>query len=847
VTRVALRSVRSHLGRFTLSILAVLLGVAFVAGTFSLRAMMSSTFDDIVNTGTTGDTYVRGGEVVESGDSAMGFSTHAQIPLELEDQIRKVDGVAGVVPDLEGSIVLVGADGTAVMSSGPPSFGMGLHPDMEGITITDGREPVGPDEIVLESAALERSGLAIGDTTKVVLAGEIREVEVVGEVGFDAAMAGAIMVGLDWETAKAAYAPEGTTQLFSVYAEDGVSQTEVMRAVEAGLEGVAGTDGIEVLTGDQMRDETRESWDSMVGFMSTFLLIFAGLALFIGTFIISNTFAMAVRQRQREFAMLRAVGASPTQVFASVLGQAAVIGVVGSALGIGAGLGLVTIIREVFAGMGMDLSGSIPLDASIVAISVVTGTLVSLVASILPARRAALTAPVEAMRDDVARHDRASTWRTALGSVLLVGGLVAVFGATTETFGDGELALGYGAVAIVLAALMLAPTIVPAVLSVLAAPAVRVIRPLGGLARGNLTRNPRRTASTASALMIGMALVAAAATLAASMQESVKGIVASESRADLVAQSATWDVPAEFVADAEQVDGVERVIPLRYSYQVTVDGETTEVLGAAGDLFDQAMTVPVEDGSATALTDGQAAVQVSAAEDNDWAVGDTLTVAGALGEREVVIGELIDSRALGVPVILPDGVFDEVVPGSGAMIDTVFVMASPGVDPVQLHEDLAAAAKPYVVVSVMNAEEYTASIADQVDQMLVILYALLGLSIVIAVLGIVNTLALSISERTREIGLLRAVGLGRLQMASVVTIESVLTAVFGTVLGIGIGAGLAAGLPSVFADEGFTSLVVPWGALAVLLGLAVVVGAVAAVWPASRATRMDVLEAISYE
>ncbi|KGM17389.1 hypothetical protein N867_03890, partial [Actinotalea fermentans ATCC 43279 = JCM 9966 = DSM 3133] len=424
MTRVALRGIRSHLGRFLLSILAVLLGVAFVAGTFSLREMMSNTFEDIVASGTDADTYVKGLEGAGgAADDPMAASSQERFPLDVVDAVAAADGVDRAVPDVSGPIVLIGAEGTAVLSSGPPSFGMAVYPDDSALQIVQGRAPAGPDEIVLESSALERSGLAVGDETSVVLADGIRSVEVVGEVGFAAPMAGAIMVGLDEATAVAAYAPDGATSLISVYGEDGVSQSALADSVSAAVAGTAADGAAEVLTGDQMRDDAAEQWTSALGFVSTFLLVFAGIALFVGTFIISNTFAMVVRQRQREFAMLRAVGASPSQVFASVLGQAAVIGILGSVLGVGAGLGLVQVLRQVFAGMGMELSGQVPLDTFTVVVSVVVGTVVSLVAAVLPARRAALTAPVEAMRDDLPTHDRASRIRTGIGAVLLAGGL----------------------------------------------------------------------------------------------------------------------------------------------------------------------------------------------------------------------------------------------------------------------------------------------------------------------------------------------------------------------------------------------------------------------------------------
>ncbi len=846
MTRVALRGIRSHLGRFLLSILAVLLGVAFVAGTYSLRAMMANTFNDIVEAGTNGDAYVRG---VETGTSSgdMAAPIRAALPIALEDDIRAVDGVESVVPDVEGNIVLVGKDGTAVMSSGPPSFGMGLHPDEHGVSVVEGRMPHGPNEIVLETSALERSGLAVGDPTTVVIAGEIRQVTVVGQVGFEASMAGAIMVGLDMESAIQAYAPDGTTTQFTVYATDGVGQTEAMHRVESALQDTASASQAEVITGDQAKDDNRESWESALGFISTFLLVFAAIALFVGTFIISNTFQMVVRQRQREFAMLRAVGASPSQVFASVLGQAAAVGVIGSVLGVGAGLGLVTVLRQVFDGMGMEMSGDVPLDGFTIAVSLITGTVVSLVAALVPARRAALTAPVEAMRDDVATNDKKSRWRTAFGSLFLVSGIAAVATAAVQVPDNAGSLLGLGAVLILVAVLMLAPVMVPTALGILAAPIVRLGKPLGGLARGNVVRHPKRTASTAGALMIGMALVGAASVLAASAQASVRDVVDNQSKVDLLLQSATWDVPGELVNDVAGVDGVERVDALRVSQTTKVDGDPVAVIGVPAGFFQEALEVPEESGHTSDLAPGRAVVQLKSAEAKGWHLGDTITVSGEAGEVPVTIAGIIDSGVMGMPVVLEESDFTTAVRTQDGVIDTVFIKAAAGADLTAVRAGITDLAKPYVVVSVMDGEEFGDAMADQVNQMLVILYALLGLSIVIAVLGIVNTLALSISERTREIGLLRAVGLGRLQLATTVTIESVLTAVFGTVLGIGVGAGLAAVMPTVFADEGLSRLVIPWGPLGTLLGLAVVVGAVAAVWPAVRAARMDVLEAIAYE
>ena len=846
MTRVALRGIRAHLGRFLLSILAVTLGVALVAGTYALRAMMDRTFTAIVESSVVSDVYLVGAERGDDVQMTEWDGGRTRFPMTVLENISQIDGVAAAMPDLSGPIVLVGADGTAVGggSQGPPSFGMAWFPEETAVWVERGHAPHGPDQIGIETTALERSGLELGDITTIVVAGEIREVEVVSEIGFASAVAGAVMVSLDVDSAIAAYAPDGTIAQASLYAAGGLSESALASRVEAALPGISDTAGIDVLTGEQMRENSREMWSTALGFISTFLLVFAGIALFVGAFIISNTFAMAVRQRQREFAMLRAVGASPLQVFGSVLAQAAVVGLLGAGVGIGAGVGLVALLRRVFAGMGMELSGEIPIDRATITVSLVVGIVVSLSAAVFPARKAALTAPVEAMRDEVPHHDRASRLRTILG-VTLLGSGIALLG--VATWREEGLYLGIGAAATVLSVLLLAPTVVPTVLGALALPVARAIRPLGGLARGNVTRNPRRTASTAGALMIGMALVGSASVIAASAEASMRDFVGNQSNTDLVIQSATWDVPARLVADIGQVDGVAVVDPLRVAGTVQVGDEFVGVASAPDRFFETSVEVPLVAGSPDALAAGQAVIQEEASEYHGWQLGDVLTVSGRAGTERVTVGAVIDSAMLGVGIMLPESVYDSVIDAAGSRIDTVFLKFDPGADPVAVTAEITDLASPYVVVSVMDSEEFMDSLAGQLDQILVILYALLGLSIVIAILGIVNTLALSISERTREIGLLRAVGLGRLQLASVVTIESVLTAVFGTVLGIGVGVGIAALMPSVFAEQGFTTLAIPWAPLGTLLGLAVVVGAAAAVWPAIRAARMDVLDAIAYE
>ena len=855
--RLALRAIRAHLVRFLMSLLAVALGISFVAGTFSLNGMLSSTFSGIVESTMVGDAYVRGSEAsIRTADVGTEVGEQRnRIPLALADELSDVEGVQAALPDVSGPMVLVGADGTAVQSTQAPSFAVMYSPDDRTSKIVDGRAPEGIGEVALEMATLASSGLKLGDTTNVVVAGEVREVEVVGEIDPGGPMAGATITYVDRATATADFAPDGQVAMIAVYGKDGASEQEIVDGVRAALAG-SGVD-VEVVSGDDSRAEAREDVEGQLGFISTFLLVFAGISLFVGAFIIANTFSMSVRQRMREFALLRAVGASPSQVLTSILVQAAVVGVIGSLIGVAGGVGLVSLLRVAFESMGMSLVGDIPLDVATVVISVVVGTLVSVGAAFLPARRAAMIPPVEAMRDDVASAERSLKTRAIIGVV--VGGLGAagvVAAALKPELESGEMVLGFGAAAVVIGMLLLAPVIARGALGFLAAPFVALVRPVGRLARGNVVRNPRRTANTAGALMIGMALVGAATVIAATTQASLGTVVRKEAVADFItAAASSGSIPEQAVEDMRALPEVDTADALYYGVFLADRAGTTpaadQLLSTTGIdplAFGRSLDIEEVEGDLTqVLADGRIALQQSVAEDKGWKVGDELTFLGSGGQRDVTVGAIFTSNALGVASAMSLDMYDQMIVPSERHVANVFISTADGVGLEEAREALTEALAPYVVISLLDKEQFVAGIADQVNQVLVILYALLGLSIVIAVLGIVNTLALSVIERTREIGLLRAVGLGRLQLSGTVTIESVLTALFGTVVGLVVGVGLATAMQRVFTDDGLTILSVPWGSLGSMLVLALVVGVLAALWPALRAARMPVLEAVSYE
>ncbi|GAB2450440.1 ABC transporter permease [Xylanimonas ulmi] len=868
--RVALRGVREHLVRFSLSVLAVTLGVAFVVGTFAFRGMLSSTFDAIITTSVNADVYVHGADEVTADlthpgtgpTSTAGFGPQRNpVPATLADDVASVDGVQRAVPDFSGPVVLVGADGTAVVTSGPPSLGFAIDPEYPTAHLTEGAWPA-DGQIVLETGAVEASGLRTGDVTTVVLGDAPREVTVSGTFAIDASAAGAVLVGFDTATAQAAFAPDGLVAQISVYADPGVKESALAARVAAALPASADAQAV---TGAQVRAQARESIQEVLGFLQTFLLIFAAIALVVGAFIIANAFAMAVRERQRENALLRAIGASPAQVFATVLAQALAVGLVGAALGVGGGVLLVHAIRAVLARFGMALGGDVPLSGGQVALAVALGTVLCLVAAALPARRAALVPPVQAMREDVA-PERGTGRRALVGAALAVVGagtlaLASRLGSALDAAVTGwawldganpRVVLGVGAGLLLLGVLVGSPAMARWVLRALGAPAAFALKPLGGLARGNVTRNPRRTAATAGALLIGMALVACTGVIAASTEASVATVVHTELRAPLLVDSATLQLPTGAVDAVRAVPGVGRLDVVRLGSTGAAvgdgDAQAVELAGVSDAFFRSALRVePLQGDPSAALADGEAAVARRTARTLGLQVGDQVRLGLGAGTTAVRVGAVFDSQVVAVGVVVRDDVFDGVIPAAQARVRAAYVTPADGTDVPTLRTDLREAVTPFLVLTVRDRDETASAVADQVDQAIAILYALLALSIVIALLGIVNTLALSVIERTREIGLLRAVGLGRLQLAGVIALESVLIAVYGTVLGVATGIAVSAALPGVLADEGLSRLAVPWGQVLAVLGVAVVIGLVASVGPALRAARLPVLEAVTVE
>ena len=863
MNRVAWRSVRAHAKQFFLTTFAVMLGVAFLSGTLALRASMSETFSKLTSSTITSDLYVQGPKIATDDGKGGGSSSSSlqtqPIDGSLAEQIKRVDGVEAANPGAQMTGVLVGANDTPVSSMGAPTLFLPLYDEEPGLTWAQGHRPQGEGEIALESGALKNSGLKVGDKTHIVIQGQPTEVTVVGEFHFESSMASATVIGMDPDWLLPIAAPDGRVSGISIDLADGASvdtvKSEITKVVP---------DGTQVKTRAELIKEQNKTIESQLGFIQTFLMVFVVVAMFVGSFIIMNSFAMSVRQRVKEFALLRAVGASPGSVFGIVFLQAVVIGVVGSALGVAAGAGLLAGLAKLLDAMGMPLLEGTGLTGPIIAISLTVGLAVTIVGALLPAREAALTHPVEAMRGVSGSREKSLVLRTILGGLLLAAGAAAIAAAWVNAdLTQRGLIMGLGAGGTVLGLLIVSPTLARPVVAVLGLP-FRLLRPAGRLAVRNIVHNPRRTANTSGALMVGMALVCAGATLAASFSTSTADEVDKSLKADFLVQPATMSslnarLSNGKVKEIAAIDGVKETSSYSiYTDAVTTPDDKQDPTAAAFVIdpatFARAYDVKLSSGSMEDLD----ATHVAVKKDAGLKVGDKVTITGPNGAVEATVGAVINPRGFNANYFYSPELAASV--GSwgspGASTDPAHVLDSPmgmfltlddGASLDTVRGEVRSIVADTYQYAVRDASEISSQIGQQVNQMLAILYGLLGLSIVIAILGIVNTLVLSVSERTREIGLMRAVGLGKTQLAGEIITESVLTALYGTVLGGATGVVLAAALKKILEDQGLTSLSIPWGQMVGMLVLSVVVGVIAALWPALRASRLPVLDAIATE
>jgi len=837
-----LRSLRLRVGRTLRTSLAVVIGVALVAGTLVFTDTINRTFDEL------GEANYRGVAVAVTPTTppgtpdAEGPDDERMLPRTLLRAVADAPHVRAAQGQIEGKAVVFERDGrTRIGGQGPPALLVSSLPDGFGASsYVEGRAPRAADEVAFDASTADKAGARIGDRVWVQGEGPRRAMRLVGiiRLGDGNLSVGGVTFTVATPATAAALAgrtPDAYYAQILALGEPGVDDEAVARSVRDAV-----GDAATVRTGDaQGRQQAKEIKDA-ISFLPTILLVFAGIATFVGSFLIFNTFSITMAQRQREFALLRALGADRRQVRRMVLGEALAVGLVGSLLGLVGGLLVAPAIRALMESFGIDMpSTDTVLAGRTVLVAFLVGVAVTLLSSWAPARRATRVLPVEALREAAAPPARGAVRRGPVlaGVVLAALGAGGVLAAVVA--GASTAVAGLGAGLLVLGAILVTPALVGPLALAVGRPLRRAFGLPGRLAGDNAARQPGRTAVTAGALMIGLALVVFATVFAAGLRETLRGDLERVVAAPVVIQEADGGfngLPRTLVRAVADVPGVRHAGGVTFG-AVGIDGRTTPVTAIDATALDSGLARLVRTDGGRGTGDpgvGRAYLTDGTADDLGRGAGDRIDVIGTNGARRTlrVVG-VVEETASAVTGVVVD---ERTAAGLG-MRSPFFVLAD---------GDRAAIARA-IATDYPSAEALgrTAWIDDQVrqvNQILGLVYALLALSIVVALLGIVNTLNLSIQERVRELGLLRAVGATRRQVRRMIVLEALITALLGAALGAVLGFALAAAVGTTL--DGF-AVSVPVGQVVALVLAAALLGVLAAVRPARRAARVDVLQAIA--
>lgn len=840
--RTALRNVLAHKARLLMTVLAVMLGVAFVSGTLVFTNTLSNAlqnssakgFDQV-------DVAVQARGQADMGDR---IAKTPELTQALLDESAKVPGAASAIGVVTGFTAIADKDGKLV-GDGFQSQGGNFWGDKDArYPLADGTAPHGANEVALDAKTAERAGYKVGDTVRLSVDGPVLTPTVSGIFTTDDGnvAAGGSLALFDTATAQQLFGKPGTYDEIDVKAAAGTSQTALKAALDKALP--KGT--VETTTATQLADDQAEFISSSMSGLKRGLLVFAGIALFVGTFIIANTFTMLVAQRTKELALMRAVGASRRQVTRSVLVEAFVVGAVAAVTGLVAGIGIGAGLKALLGTLGATVpDGPLIVTPGTVGAALAVGILITMLAAWLPGRRAAKIPPVAAMSSvHAAATTKSLVLRNTLGALFSGAGIAVVLAATTMSGSDGQAPMGIGAVLLIIGVFILTPLLSrPLIAS--AAPFMRVFGVSGKLARQNSVRNPRRTAATASALMIGLTLITGMTVMAGSLQKSIDKMASASISADYVVSMANGHRLSPEVAETlAKTPGVTALSPLRNA-DVRIDGTTEYVTGVTGGTIGELTALTVDDGTFK-VGGTQVVVDDSTAKSRDWKAGSTFTVAYEDGKKQqLTVTGVYQSNEMMSGIMLDNALL---VPHQTDASDMqVMVKTSDGATGAT-KDKLEKALGSNPAISIQDKKDISNDIAQMFTLMLNMLYGLLAMAVLVAVLGVINTLAMSVFERSQEIGMLRAIGLDRKGIKRMVRLESLVISLFGGVLGIGLGVffGWAAG-ELVGSTMATYELVLPWARMALFLLLAATVGVLAALWPARRAARLNMLAAIKSE
>jgi putative ABC transport system permease protein len=849
VTAIALRNLGERKLRTVLTSLAIVLGVMMVAGTYVLTDTINRSFDDIFTESNEGiDAVVQTHQAVETDNGQV-----PPFPEKVLDQVRQVSGVgvaAGEIADQQ--VAIIGSDGKPRGGNGAPSFGFSVPPaQFDPLTYVEGGPPKTDDEVVIDKASADDEGFAVGDQIKIAAKEAAKTYTLAGiaTLGDVDSFGGATLTEFTLPEAQRITGKEGELDQIVVAAASGTTPEQLAANIKAELPNT-----LEVRTGEQNVQDQRDDISDFTGFLKTALLIFAGVSLFVAAFLIFNTFSITVAQRTREFAMLRTLGASRRQILSTVIAEAFAIGLAASIVGVAAGIGFASALKGLFQALGIDLpaTGTV-IEPRTIIVGLILGTGLTTLAALIPALRATRIAPVTGLREGaVIATPKQRRRREAAGAVLSALGIGAMLLGLFEVLTPGAAWVGVGAGAVFIGTTLLSARLVTPLASVVGVPLERTRGIAGRIARENTIRNPNRTASTAAALMIGLALVSFVTVFAAGLKGSIDDAIDKTFTGDLILSNEDnfSDIPRKTVAAMSGIDGVAVASPLIYTQDIVQGigkGNLTLIEPATAA---QVLSLDWKEGSQDLLTSmgpDDAVIDEKWGDDHNLGVGDTFSVKTASGKELTyhVTGNFTDNTDFIGDYAASDA--NAAAFGEADGVTNVFLNLEPGADATAVRAQIDDVLdKEFPTVKSENQQELKDSIAESLQGLLGIVYALLAFSIIVSLFGIVNTLALSIHERTRELGLLRAVGTSRRQVRKIVRYEAVITALIGAVLGAVLGVIFAIVISRPLASDGFV-LSIPVVPLLLMLVLAALAGVIAAIGPARRASRMDVLEALAYE
>jgi putative ABC transport system permease protein len=848
--QVALRGLRARALRTVLTAFSVVLGVAMIAGTYVLTDTINKSFSEVFQQANSGTDVV----VVPKQVDAAFDASPPPLQDDLVHRVRRVDGVATAAGGIQDDVSIRNARGDRI--GGNLNFVMAVQPrPLDPFVFVSGRAPRAPDELALSAKAFADGGFTLGDSVTVVGSEGLRRFKLVGSARFgEAATVGGFPAAIvTLASAQALTGQRGEVSTISVAARDGVAPARLRAAVDAALAGSP----VEVRTGTQDAAQQTADLEESFGFVRTALLVFGGIALFVGAFVIYNTFTITVAQRTRELALLRTLGASRRQVLRSVILEAGVIGFVASVVGLLGGLALAPGLRGLLKIIGADLpSTASVIQTRTIVVALAVGVLVTVLSSVVPALRATRIAPVVALREGLTAAPRSGRGRIALAALLcLTGAAILGYGLFGGASGSGAAAtLGGGAVAVFLGVALFSPQLVRPLAWIIGAPLERLAGVSGRLARENATRNPARTAVTAAALMIGVALVAFVSIFAAGLRGSIDGAVDRAFAGDLsvVDKSGFGETPPALADALRRVPGVGAVSGVRFAAaKVAGESGTTGVAGIDPATFARTYTLKWKEGSdATLATLGSDGVLADSGFSKKTRIGDRISMLTPAGKRVTytvrgLLDEGSDFGLLGGGLVVPnDRLAADFNEKDNEFVFLRFADGAPAAATRASIDKLLAARFPDA--KTQDRDQVKETQAGQINQLLYLIYALLALSVIVSLFGIVNTLALSIFERTRELGMLRAIGTSRRQVKRIVRLEAVITSLIGALLGLALGVVFALAISRPLEEEGFR-LTFPVTTLVLLVVAAAAAGMVASLWPARRAARLDVLRALAYE